>query len=188
MVIKGVYPITDENEDLFFDLWDEDHADPVKIGELMSGSHQEMRRVDDPKKPYCPDPLNHPNEELWMWEDNSKPRNPDNMVAVKVNVAQNSPEEFTEDPQKWIMGKSSFTIIVYKRSCCPEWSVMLCAEFEDGWEFVIKDSARGTHDSARQYYADKVDHDTTGHVLEHEYGHVLAGDSECRHTHKPRIG
>lgn len=185
MIINGVFPVTDDNEALFFDLWDEDNADPVKIEHLVTVLNTKMQRLDNPKAPYCPDPVNNPNIELWLWADPNNPANPDKMIALKVNVKKNSQGSFEEEPQKWILGKSALGIVVYKKSCCPEHSAMLCGEFEDGFDFVIRDSAR-THSHEKQFFAKMVEHDSTGQILAHEYGHVKNGDRKCDHKHRPK--
>lgn len=185
MIIEGIYVVNDDTEDLFFDLWDEKDADPEKIETLIKGNNTQFVRLDNPKAPYCHDPINKPNEELQLHAHPGDIANTSKMISLAVDVSREN-GEFTEDFKEWVLGQSACAIIVYKKSCCPEWSVMLCGDFGDGFDYVIKDSAR-THEHEKQYYANSVTHDGQGSAIEHDYNHVKNGDRRCDHDHSKRL-
>lgn len=179
IIIEGVYCVNDATEDLFFDIWDEDHADPNKIEALITASNTQFKRIDNPLKPYCPDPLTAPDQELWLWAENDDNKS-ENMVSTKVKISKDNDNKISKEFTGWTLGQSSVGMVVYKRSCCPEWSIMLFGQFEDGWDIVIKDSVR-THKGAEQHFKNFIMHDEKNTVLAHDYDHVQKGDAECNH-------
>ena len=55
------------------------------------------------------------------------------------------------------MGKQSTVAIIYKKPCCPQYSVLICGDFGNGWEYRIHDDPL-TDETCLQLFADHVSH------------------------------
>ncbi len=184
--IVGVYAITQEMQDPFFDLWDGDFAQPRLLADFVQNTANEMVRLDHPTQPYYPNIQDEPDTELWLFAHPQKRDNTNHMIGLFMDVTEQKDGTFKETPRKWLFGRDVTALVIYKKSCCPEFSVMLCGEFEDGFEFTIRDDVL-THDHERNLFANSVAYDADGSELSHAYAHVKSRDSKCNHHHqKPK--
>ena len=196
--IAGVFSVTPENQDLFLDLWDggaEGQQGDVPAGiaadeqkiifELLSRHRaSEMLRVDRPQHPYYPDEDREPDTEMWMYQNPTKQGDSDRMVGLYVDVLPDGNGGFKETPKHWLVGQKASVIVVYKKSCCPQYSVMLFAKFDDGFDFMIRDDIRNHHEDEKQLFAKSVSYDEAGGELKHAHLHVTGQSHDCHgHAH-----
>jgi hypothetical protein len=183
VIIEGVYAVTPDNLENFYNLWESEKADPNLVAQFMDDESSKMTRIDHPDKPYYPDIHGKPDEELWMWQHPKYPKDPKKMMSLKMDVKKNGTDGgYTETPVQWISGQTLTAVVIYKKSCCPQYSVMLCAVSGGEFKYVIRDDI-GTRKGQQNLFDGKMIHDAKGEVISHDLGHILKRDGQCDHGH-----
>lgn len=188
IIIEGVFAVTNDNADIFFDLWDSDYAQPQLIVDILRNRQCEMRRVDHADEPFYPDEANDPTTEMWVYEHPVKTGDAEKMIGLYVDVIEDADnKKFNEFPRQWLLGQTSAAVVVYKKACCPEYSVLLCGSFEDGFDYRIKDDLL-THDGQEKIFEGHIRHDKDGSEMKHALSHIKGKDHSCNHGHKLHMG
>lgn len=186
MIIEGVYAVTEDNLDTFYDLWEAENADPLIVADIIGDKAAAMVRIDHPGEPYYPNKEEEPDTEQWLWEHPKYPADPKKMMSLYVDVTPNGQGGYNEIPRLWTSGEKLTAMVVYKKSCCPQYSVLLCAVSDGEFEYKIRDDQE-THTGAKNMFDGFVDHDEDGSKLAHAYAHIRNRDHQCNHAHKVNL-
>lgn len=186
----GIACVTRDTADLFqgLEVAEAKTLSAADISTFMAMG-QTYLRLDDPAKPFLPNPIDEPNTGMFLYihpdaydAATGRITDPTQMIGLYYDVERDTANGMISiTPRKWLLGPRATAVIPYQWTCCGGWSAILVGgdnNFQPGQDLhatatIIDPPTVQPHHEQFFYRPDggQIAFDTTGE-LRHAFLHL----------------